>query len=254
MNLRKATLAAAVCATLAFVYPNLAQFIWLVYERTAGRLPGMHVLRQVEAMWAVLPSLGLAAFLIVFFREQCGNAQSQTRRRVARIAEALKGVQAALQGVALIQTISKLGLASFAASYNPWGVVVRLTLSGVAASALWTVLLSRFAAEESPFQGAGTRPLPLILAADLAVAGLWNAYSFMPTLRQMWASSTRGDLLQVSPGHVTQFYGPWVFWVTLLALALGSLVWISAFVFLLSVWRYRARAAEAGAAVPQDVP
>ena len=223
MNLKKATLAAAVCASVALVYPGLAQFIWLAYERAAGTLPGIHILRQVGAMCTLLSSLVLAAFLIVFFREQCGHANSQTRRKVAGIGAALMGVHAALQGVALIQTIPKLGLASFAASHNSWGVVVRLTLSGVAASALWTVLLSRFAAEESPSQGAGTRLLALILAADMAVAGLWFTYGFVPVLRQMWASEFN------------------MRWLSLLAMALDNILWISLFVFLLSVWRYRAR-------------
>jgi hypothetical protein len=239
VNLKKATLAAAVCASVAFVYPNLTQFIWLAYERAAGRLPGIHILRQVGAMCTLLSSLGLAAFLVVFFREQCGHANSQTRRTVAGIGAALMGVHAALQGVALIQTISRLGLASFAASHSSWGFVVRLTLSGVAASAPWTVLLIRFAAEESPLQGAGMGPLPLILAADLAVALLWRTCSFVPTLRAMWSTSVRGGLLQVSPGHVMQFDGPWEFWVSILTLALEDLVWISLVVFLLSVWRFR---------------
>ncbi|MGA3099910.1 MAG: hypothetical protein ABSF25_25940 [Bryobacteraceae bacterium] len=250
MNLKKATLAAAVCASVAFVYPNLAQFIWLVYERVAGRLPGLHILRQMGAMCTLLSSLGLAAFLIVFFREQCGHANSQTRRTVAGIGAALMGVHAALQGAALIQTISRQTPAFFA-YYNSWAVLTQMALSGVAASALWTVLLIRFAAEESPLQGAGTRPLPLILAADLAVALLWRTYSFVPTLRAMWSTSVRGGLLQVSPGRVMQFDGPWEFWVSILTLALENLVWISLFVFLLSVWRYQARSA---ALSPQDLP
>ena len=70
MNLKKATLAAAVCATFAFVYPNLVRFLSNVYAMATGKLAGIHNLRLVAAMWAVLPSLGLAAFLIVFFR--CG--------------------------------------------------------------------------------------------------------------------------------------------------------------------------------------
>jgi hypothetical protein len=236
VNLKKATLAAAVCASVQFVYPNLVLFLSYVYAMATGKLAGIHNLRQVAAMWAVLPRLGLAAFLIVFFREQCGNAQSQTRRLVARIGAALMGVQAALQGALLIVAIAGQTPASFA-YYYLWGALTQMALSGVAASALWTALLIVFAREDGPFQGAGTRPLPLILAADLAVAELWFTYSFVPTLRQMWASST-----------------PWVFWVTLLELALGILVCLSLFVFLLSVWRYQARAAEPGAAVPQDVP
>ena len=107
MNLKKATLAAAVCAAVAFVYPNLAQFLSYIYAMAAVKLAGIHTLRQVEAIWAVLPSLGLAAFLIVFFREQCGHVRSKTRRTAARIGALLLGVQAALQAAGMVQRISE---------------------------------------------------------------------------------------------------------------------------------------------------
>jgi energy-coupling factor transporter transmembrane protein EcfT len=95
VNLKKATLAAAVFATLAFVYPNLMLFLIYVAVMAAGGREAAHSSIPATAMWVWLPSLGLAAFLIVFFREQCGRARSPTRRKVARIGAVLMGVQAA---------------------------------------------------------------------------------------------------------------------------------------------------------------
>jgi hypothetical protein len=234
VNLKKATLAAAVCATLAFVYPNLALCLIYIAVMAAGGRDAVHSSIPTTAMWLWLPSLGLAVFLIVFFREQCGRARSTTRRKVARIGAALMGMQAAWLAFSVVQTA--LRAASSTVSHaSPWALV-RMTLSGLASSVLWTALLSRFASEEDPLQDVSTKLLALILAADLAVAGLWRWYSFAPTLRAQWR------------------WGYSSFWVVLLLTAYESVVWISAFVFLLSVWRYRAGAAEAGAAAPQDVP
>ena len=225
MSLKKAALAAAVCTALEFVPPRFATLLWYLNSMTTGERAGIQSLSQAAAMWAFLPSLGLAVFLTTLFLEQCGRARSPTRRRVARIGAALMGVQAVLQGALLVKTISGLGPASSTVTYElPW-TLVRMTLSGVAASALWTALLSRFAAEDDPFQGAATRPLALILAADTAIAGLWATCGFAPTLRAVWAQER------------------YMAWVSLLATALDSLVWVSLFVFLLSVWRCRTRAA-----------
>jgi hypothetical protein len=228
VNLKKATLAAAVCATLAFVYPNLALFLIYVAVMAAGGRDAAHSSIPATAMWMWLPSLGLAAFLIVFFREQCGRASSPTRRKVARIGAALMGAQAAWLAVSTVQTGLRAA-ASTVSHGSPWALV-RMTLSGLAGSALWAALLSRFASEEDPLQDASTKLLALILAADEAVIGLWSLFGFAPTLRAQWRWEYSG------------------FWMLLLLMAYESMVWISAFVFLLSVWRFRARAA-----VPEDV-
>jgi uncharacterized membrane protein len=98
-----------------------------------------------------------------------------------------------------------------------------MTLSGLAGSALWAALLSRFASEEDPLQDASTKLLALILAAHTAVIGLWSICGFAPTLRAQWRWEYSG------------------FWVVLLLMAYESVIWISLFVFLLSVWRYRTR-------------
>jgi hypothetical protein len=175
-------------------------------------------------MCACLSGLGLAAFLFTFFREQCGRAGAPTRRKVARIAAALMGVWAAWLAFSAVKTV--LRASSSTAVYDwPW-TLVRMTLLGVVASALWSALLSRFASREDPLQDASTRLLALILAADTALAGLWQTYSLVPTLRA-W----RGGYSSV--------------WEVLLPLAIESVVWISLFVFLLSLWRFPARAAEA---------
>jgi hypothetical protein len=230
MNLKWAGLAAAVCVAIATVYPNLAQFVWNVQWMAAGRgHPGLPLLSQAEAMWMFLPSLGLTAFLTTLFLEQCGRAVSQTRRKVARIGALLMGVQTALQGAVMVQRVFLLRLrpASVATSW----ALVRVMLAGVVLSALWTALLSAFATQEDPFQDAATRPLALILAADTAVvAGLWSTYSYVPILKRQW------------------YWGFDAAWRMLLSLAINDLVRISLVVFLLSVWRFRARAA-----VTQDV-
>ncbi len=109
------------------------------------------------------------------------------------------------------------------ASFSTIRALGRITLAGFVVSVLWTALLSRFAAEENPLQDAPARLLALVLAADTAVAGLWRTYSFAPTLRNMWASQFK------------------MLWLAILATALENLVWLSLFVFLLSVWRYQMR-------------
>ena len=119
------------------------------------------------------------------------------------------------------------------ASFSTIRAPRRLTLAGFVVSVLWTALLSRFAAEGEP---APRRPGKAAGACPGSRYGRRRAVAHVQLRadsEEMWASEFK------------------MLWLAILATALENLVWLSLFVFLLSVWRYRARAAEVSG---QDVP
>jgi hypothetical protein len=212
VNLKWAALAAAVCVALG-LDPIL--FLGL---KPYSMAPWAHVdsLRQAVGIWVLAPRLALVAFLVILFLEQSGRVTARPRRTVAGVGAVLMGVEAAL-ALALVVAPTSI------ASYDLWSRVWR-TVFGVFASALWAALLSRFAAEDNPFQGAATRLLALILAAETAFRGLWWTYDFV-----RWAP----------------WNPPWRVLGHNVAL---ELAWISVLVFLLSVRAYGAAGRESRAA------
>jgi hypothetical protein len=105
-------------------------------------------LRQAVGICQLAPRLALGAFLVTLFIEQSGRAAARPRRVAAGIGAVLMGLEAAL-AFALVVTPSSI------ANRDPWSLVWR-TIFGVFTSALWAALMSRFAAEDNPFQGAAT--------------------------------------------------------------------------------------------------
>ena len=212
MNLKWAALAAAVCVALG-LDPIL--FLGL---KPYSMAPWAHVeaLRVAVGIWALAPRLALVAFLVTLFIEQSWRAAARPRRVVAGIGAVLMGVEATLAFALVV-------LRTSIASHDPWSLVWRM-IFGVFTSALWAALLSRFAAEDNPFQGAATRLVALILAAETAFRGLWWTYEFV----------------RPAPWNT-----PWRVLGQHIAL---ELAWISVLVFLLNIWQRQARAVEGGVA------
>lgn len=222
MNLKKAALVAAVCTILGF---DPVAYFGL---NSVSMAPWAHVggLRQAVLIWALLRNLALAAFLVAIFLEQSGRITARPRRVTAGVAAVLMGVQVALACVLVLTP-------ALIASYGPRALA--LAIFGVAARALWVALLSCFALRDNPYQRAVTRGLALVLAAETAVGGLNWVYASAPMMFHVfsWPPDAWGARGNYSAER------------ELLAIVAVWLTWISVLVFLLSVWRFQARAAEA---------